>query len=113
MYDIKEGRWYNEMPCLLIGRSNHSSCCLGNYLYVCGGYSKNRSFMLDIEYLRLDVLDKTSRWQQTKPVVYSHMMNYASLNPLMAPISETEILVLGGLDRLSFRSDGVILNTVT
>ena len=62
MYDIKEGKWYNEMPTLLIGRSNHSSCCLGKYLYVCGGYSKNRSFMLDIEFLRLDILDQTSRW---------------------------------------------------
>jgi len=42
IYDVHTDRWRTKAPCLNQARAFHSSCALGNMLYVLCGRQKNR-----------------------------------------------------------------------
>lgn len=98
-YDVKRDVW-TTAPSLCEPRMSHSSCALDDrFIYTFGGYNGKTLTLGSIERLRaLDYLRgrKKERWTQvelkTKQRISSRM------DPVVCPVSETEIAVLGGFN---------------
>ena len=68
-YDSMRDRW-ESLPRLNVARCFHSSCTLGNTLYVLGGKDENRQLKNSFEKLGNiagPVQDTFSRWQLIQP----------------------------------------------
>ena len=50
-YTIYKNEWASDVLKLNIARDNHSSCSLGDYIYVFGGYNFERQWIDSLEYL--------------------------------------------------------------
>ena len=75
VYSICENKWLQDVPDLNVKRQQHSSCCLGDYIYVCCGWGPQnldsieridvrnlftptdfrRNFMVKWELLEIDI----------------------------------------------------------
>ena len=99
-YNIKEDKWYiNEDVKLNVARSQ-SSCCLfeESIIFIFGGYNKESGTLSSIE--RYDV-------NQSKVTLLDIKMTIPLRRFATCKISESKILLLGGITRLSKDSDGV------
>lgn len=77
-------------------RTSHSSCCLGNKLYIAGGYDRSYNGLLSIECLDLNhlLVGLFVRWRN---IPISKTQDIPRNNePVMVPINENEIALLGG-----------------
>ena len=61
-FDLKGKRVWEEMPSLNQARSRHSSCTLGDCIYIIGGLSALNADQKQIE--RLDLAQMGSKWQE-------------------------------------------------
>ena len=104
VYDIAANRWKKATD-MNIARYQHSSCCLGYFVYVCCGYnSRNGQTVLNSNYLieRLDIRSFLPNFAQ-KPAAWdliccasSESLTKSRMNPMMAPIGPSEIFIMGG-----------------
>ena len=97
-YAIGSDTWTEAAP-LNRGRKNHSSCVLGDSIYVCGGINRVRKYRESIEKLTVFASaprDKSSStcWSSSWEVLKIKTPKIKSF--LMVPISVSEILFLGG-----------------
>ena len=107
MFDIENDEW-NLAPNLNKKRAAHSSCSLENSIFVfCGA---TQAYMMSIEMLDAEgfINGEPVEWQLVQ-------LNEGSLspreNPLVASLSDTELLILGGFDGRRYLNDGYILET--
>lgn len=99
-YNIQEDKWYvNESIQLNIARSQ-SSCCLfeDNLIFIFGGYNKELGTLNSIE--RFDIDQKRISLLDIKMTI--PLRRFATCK-----ISNSKILLLGGISRLSKDSDAV------
>ena len=61
-FDLKGNRAWQEMPSLNQARSRHSSCTLGDCIYIIGGLSALNADQKQIE--RLNLAQVGSKWQE-------------------------------------------------
>ena len=87
-------------------RYAHSSCVLKGQLYVFGGLSE-RSYLGTIEFLDLRV-GQVFKW-----VSFTFPLFEPRWNTAVAPISASEIAILGGRHEGGFQNEVLILNTLT
>ena len=98
-YDIAKDEWFSA-PQLQVERAYHSSCGIGQFIYAMCGLNDS-GCLNSIERMDVDVCLESwfpsfLRWE---------LLNFANQdaltprgNTLMAPISDTKILVFGGDD---------------
>lgn len=96
-YDIATNKW-TELPMLTEEKCSASLCTLdGRYLYCVGGLSKNPSgaayLLSSIEVL--DLQAASPRW-----TMLSSKMPVSACDIGMLPISDSEILVFGGWNKM-------------
>ena len=95
-------------------RMDHSSCSLGDYVYVIGG--KDTSTYHDTieranfgNYLN-ELCVNFGVWELLQPSQSYFERMSGRMHPLVAPLNDSEILILGGQNSLGFRDDGFVLN---
>ena len=86
--DIREKKWTESAP-MTQARRDHSSCCVGDHLYVMYGYNIKRGRLDSIESLDLRNKERAS-WQQV--IVDELKMNATAI----CAINKSEIMILGG-----------------
>lgn len=99
VYSVAEDRWHRH-ECLLNTARSQASCCLltDSLAFVFGGYNKDQGTLDSIE--RFDIAKKTLKPIELK--MPSPLRRFAA-----AKISQTKILLLGGVTKLSKDSDAV------
>lgn len=112
-FDLKFNQW-QEMSQLKFARQGHSSCYLGDYIYVCCGEGES-GLLNSVERLRILQDHPSNQASQIWQLV--PQQNFPSnFHPrqwlLTSPINDSEILIMGGHDG-SWRNDGFILNVET
>ena len=87
------------MPSLVEARAGASGCSMPGYIYIFCGMKEQRNRLNSIERLRIIAVDKPKlivdqEWQliQLKPENLA-----ARSNPVIVPMSNTKIAILGGL----------------
>ena len=103
-YDVKRDSWSTEFPLLTEARSNHSSCALADFVYSFCGYSTlEKKNLSSIERINArDAILAPSLISQLKWHVLSLQPSAADsgieacCNPMVAPVGQDELLVLGG-----------------
>ena len=110
-YDIAANEWSNA-PSLNKQRCDHSCCALGDSIYVFCGVNQNGFSMNSIECLDAGALIRGLQvtWQLIS--LSKGRLSRRSAT-LVAPFSQTEIIILGGLVKEGKPplGDGYILNT--
>ena len=103
--DLLKSEWRNEAN-LQQSRCNHSSCTLGEKIFVFGGFSGTDRILNSIE--ELDLSAWWHRWR---------LINITAMRPREKPavchVSDSEIAILGGSNFQSSVSDIFIFNTET
>ena len=87
VYNIELDEWRANREQLKFAKRTFSSCLLGDYIYLL--YDERKV----IERIDARALTETSQPLQSTQIVHT-MPNLK--NPLIAPISESEILIAGG-----------------
>ena len=97
LYSVKNDSW-RDGPTLHYKRVDHSCCTLGDSVYVFGGTGGTDSIeSLNVEAFRANP-KSIKQWTLIKP---KHKDGFnGMLKPIFCPISETEILILGGSKKL-------------
>ena len=110
-YDIKKDVW-SRVPSLNEERMNHSSCVLDDKLiYTFCGYNSSNLAISSIECFKaLEYLKGKRKEKWVEVELKSKLKIPARLDPIVCPLSETEIAVLGGFSSGKL-SDGYILDT--
>ena len=106
-YEIADDVW-QEMPRLMVARCGHSSCAIGDSVYVLCGRTEH-DFLNSIE--RLDTSDLQAGWQLMQ-------LSVGSLRPrdqsVCCALSLNEIVILGGrTTHDALLNDVVVFNTNT
>ena len=94
-HDLAEDSW-SEMPSLNVARSQASSCILGRRVYVFGGCGDGESYLNSIEYLKLSSRQDES--QGLAWMIVSLEMVTPRINPVLCPLNERQIVLIGGSD---------------
>ena len=87
------------MPSLVEARAGASGCSLPGYIYIFCGMKEDRNRLNSIERLRIIAVDKPKlivdrEWQ----LIQLKLENLvARSNPVIVPMSNTKIAILGGL----------------
>ena len=87
------------MPSLVEARAGASGCSLPGYIYIFCGMKEDRNRLNSIERLRIIAVDKPKlivdrEWQ----LIQLKLENLAARsNPVIVPMSNTKIAILGGL----------------
>ena len=102
-YLVKSNRWKPAVE-MNHGRLNHASCYLSRTVYVFCGQS--RTTLTQIERLNLDRADLV--WEEI-PVSISDLAPRCL--PVVTPIGDSSIVILGGYEGNSFVNDVVHFNT--
>ena len=100
-----------DIPRLQNARTNHSSCSTQKFAFVFGGASAH-GFLNSLEYLDLqEIFDTGSEQNQWKLLQLNVLLPVVSA--LMVPVSQTELLIIGGnSNRYELGSkSGLILDT--
>ena len=97
-FDLKQKRW-TQGPLLNNCRDSHSSCCLGQYVYVFAG-DENGS----IESLQVE---GGKAWQ----VLAELTLLNRRLNPAVAVLNERAIAVFGGFYYEQQINSGIVFDT--
>lgn len=99
IYSVEKDKWQRNECQLNTARSQASACLLTDtVVFIFGGYSKDAGTLDSIE--RYDIAKKTIKPVDLK--MPSPLRRFAS-----AKISQTKILLLGGITKLSKDSDAV------
>ena len=97
-YAIGSDTWTEAAP-LNRGRKNHSSCVVGDSIYICGGLNKVREYCESIEKLTVFASAPSDKNSTTCWSSYWEVLNIVTpkiKSFLMVPVSMSEILFLGG-----------------
>lgn len=94
-YFIDSDIWTDDTPLLNVARQGHSSCALGENIYVFGGVGEGNVDLNSIERLNLNVAnllndDFQSQWTLIQTTLQPQLLS------LIYPINKRDILVLGG-----------------
>ena len=98
-YTIASNTWSNEMPSLVEARAGAGGCRLPGYIYIFCGMKENRIRLNSIERLRIIADDRPKlivdrEWQ----LIQLKLENLAPRsNPVIVPMNDTKIAILGGL----------------
>ena len=117
IYDIENDEW-KMGPRMIRGRQSHSSCSEGDYVYVCGGQDSS-AYLNSIERFNVTKyvehgLEQAWQLLELKQGGLGLWSTFSGrCQPLMAPLAESQILILGGRELFGFLSDGFILDTET
>ena len=109
-YLVEENTWI-ELPNLVMARESHSSCVLGNKVFVFGGH-ESRGILNAIEVLEQSCIDPAEvlmPWQ----LINTNFGIAPRMNALFCPIYERTLLVSGGFDSETYYSDCYYLDTET
>ena len=113
MYRIQDDAEWDFAPSLIEARYSHSGCCLNGVMYVFCGYNKDDELLNSIESLNVRALEngEPENWQTVELPEPIYMA--PRLNVIVAPISNKDILILGGgvefQDAYIFDTDEVTL----
>ena len=89
VFDLKIGTW-KSLPCLNEARLFHSSCTIGQELYVFCGHDDGSRLLRSIEVLKLN--RPRALWQ-----IINEIENLTErMAPLVCQVSQTDMLILGG-----------------
>ena len=91
-YSIKDDKW-STIPSLNIERAGPSLCIMNDHMIFAYGGSSNNMGNEPIEML--DVLDECNGW---KLINIPNTMKGYLCDSLFAPLSNTEIIIMGGID---------------
>ena len=116
-YDIANDRWSpsGAVPPLNQKRHSHSSCTLGDFIYVCCGYDGSL-FLSSIERLNVKALHAS---RLAVPQDWAFLCLKQPLdsetfkgrrNTLFAPISDKDLIILGGMGKLGRMGSGYIVD---
>ena len=95
-YDLATNQWSNAPP-LNVRRTSHASCAIQGFVYVCGGHDgKKARHPIERLDLRSHIEDKKI-WE-TLPSIKCEK---GREDPMIAPLSHSEILVVGGIERVN------------
>ena len=87
VYNVDTNEW-QTCEDLKEGRYEHSSCILGNKLYVCSGHSKTSIEVADCS----ELINGTASWE-TLSVTYG-VIGYGAFDHVFCPISSHEIVIM-------------------
>ena len=108
-YDVQKNQW-EDMSFLNEGRMSHSSCFLGDKIYVFAG--RNAQGLIDsIESLKITI-DPTQQFTKNWKLIYEENEFEPREALLCAPLNESEIVIMGGYMNGENSSDIFIFNTV-
>ena len=98
IYDVHTDRWPTKAPCLNQARASHSSCALGNMLYVLCGRQKNRllNSIECIDAQQLVTQSKTCPAPQWTLIEIDPTDFKPRVYELVAPLNSQELVILGG-----------------
>ena len=98
-YDVTLDKWgeTKKQPTLKIGRMSHSSCALGDFVYVLAGYNLKNKVLDSMEKMNARTLIEGTRTQWIEVKLKIGMLP-ARLDPIFCQIGDTELLVLGGFN---------------
>ena len=91
-------------------RRSHSGCSLAESVYTFCGYNKASEWLNSIERLNANYYVNGSRNLAWISITVVSGVLQARSNPLVAPFSSSEIIILGGSFN-RYLSDGYIFNT--
>ena len=98
-YDAKLDKWGDtkKQPTLKIGRMSHSSCALGDFIYVLAGYNLKNKVLDGMERMnaRTQIEGTRTQWAEIKLKIGTFPTR---LDPIFCPIADTELLVMGGFN---------------
>lgn len=104
--DLKNKKW-RRVARLNIARDNHSSCTIGDLIFaICGEY--NCTQLNSVEMLDYSKPAKSRAW-----VLIEIEAMIGRTNPAVCPVSDIEILIMGGHDGLEMLSDAWLFNIST
>ena len=90
-------------------RRSHSGCSLNDSVYVFCGYNKTNEWLNSIERLNANYFVNAGTDSQWIAITVASGMIKARSNPIVAPMGEREIVILGGSFK-RYLADGYIFN---
>ena len=111
-YDIQKDQWYHVAD-LNKARRDHSSCALGDFVYVFGGPGSKQ--VLEWLDAKADLEGESVQWQKVELPETIYQPRLAHLQErwftLMVPFSENSILIIGGYSKVGPLNDVWLFNT--
>ena len=102
---------WQQLPDLNFARSNHGSTCLGDAVFVVGGYDTPFNYINSIERLKMGA--NHAEESQTWSLIDIHQLT-PRFYPVLSQIGPDELCILGGHNSDYKKvSDGFILNVKT
>ena len=98
MYNIAKDKW-TVGPTMSVPRWKHSCCILGDILYAIAGNDQRNLATRSIESVNaLDLMNgkKVKAWRLHDIYTTNNLYFESRESPLVAPINETSIVIMGG-----------------
>ena len=109
LYKAKMNKWTRKGG-MHVARSNHASCTLDTRAYFFGGLDSNHNRLSSIEWFDLESGDRCNAPCDPPAGMKDR---FARELPCFAPLSQTEIAIMGGLGDSGKLSDVLLANTGT
>ena len=111
-HNLINNTWASNLPPMNKGRSGHAACLLGFHVFVFAGAIGFGKFANSIEKIHTSFLESNGTIHWTL-IELREDSGLSRERPAVAPLNESDIVILGGQAGLTYLGDVIIFDTIT